>query len=70
MTPGNFRKWIVSGEDFDSSKLYWARDSKSEMQLRDVENLLTADCDMPYVYSRPEELGVKALLMEVLGTRE
>jgi hypothetical protein len=40
------------------------------MQLRDVKNLLTADCDMPYVYGRADELGVTTLLMEVLGSRE
>lgn len=67
---GDFQTWIVSREDLILSKLYWARDSKSEMQLRDVNNLLTADCDMQYVYSRAEDLGVTALLMEVLGSRE
>ena len=35
--------------------------------LCDVKNLLTADCDMPYVYSRADEFGVKALLIEALG---
>ena len=29
--------------------------------------LLMDDCDMPYVYSRANDLGVTALLMEVLG---
>ena len=67
---GDFETWIVSREDLILSKLYWARDSKSELQLRDVKNLLTVDCDMPYLYSRAEDLGVKALLMEVLQNRE
>ena len=62
---GDFETWIVSREDLILSKLYWARDSKSELQLRDVKNLLTDDCDMPYLHSRAEDLGVKALLMEV-----
>ena len=62
---GNFETWIVSREDLILSKLYWARDSKSELQLRDVKNLLTADCDRPYLYSRADELGVKELLVEV-----
>jgi hypothetical protein len=66
---GDFETWIVSREDLILSKLYWARDSKSELQLRDVKNLLTADCDMPYLYSRAEELGVKALLIEVLQSQ-
>lgn len=40
------------------------------MQLRDVKNLLTVDCDMSYLDSRAEELGVKELLMEGLGSHE
>ena len=67
---GDFETWIVSREDLILSKLYWARDSKSELQLRDVKNLLTADCDMSYLYSRGEQLGVKALLVEVLRSHE
>ena len=49
---GDFETWIVSREDLILSKLYCARDSKSELQLRDVKNLLMVDCDMPYLYSR------------------
>ena len=67
---GDFETWIVSREDLILSKLYWARDSKSELQLRDVKNLLTVDCDMPYLYSTAEDLGVKALLIEVLQSHE
>jgi len=67
---GDFETWIVSREDLILSKLYWARDSRSELQLRDVKNLLTVDCDMLYLYSRAEQLGVKALLMEVLPSHE
>ena len=67
---GDFETLIVSREDLILSKLYWARDSKSELQLRDVKNLLTADCDMPYLYSSAAELGVKSLLIEVLQKHE
>ena len=70
VTLADFQTWIVSREDLILSKLYWARDSKSEMQLRDVKNLLTDDCDMPYLDSRANDLGVKALLMEILGSHE
>ena len=63
---GDFETWIVTREDLILSKLYWARDSKSELQLRDVKNLLTVDCDVAYLYSGAEELGVSALLSEVL----
>ena len=67
---GDFDTWIVSREDLILSKLYWARDSKSELQLRDVKNLLMADCDMPYLNSGADELGVKELLAEVLRSHE
>jgi len=67
---GDFQTWIVSREDLILSKLYWARQSKSELQLRDVRNLLSSDCDMSYLHSRAELLGVKSLLLEVLDTRE
>lgn len=64
---GDFQTWIVTREDLILSKLYWARDSKSELQLRDVRNLLSSDCDMPYLFSRAENLGVKSLLEEIVG---
>lgn len=67
---GDFQTWIVSREDLILSKLYWARDSKSEMQLRDVKNLLDPGCDKLYLRSRAERLGVEELLVEVLDSRE
>jgi len=70
ITLGDFQTWIVTREDLILSKLYWARDSKSELQLRDVRNLLSSDCDMPYLFSRVENLGVKSLLEEIVGAHE
>jgi hypothetical protein len=70
ITLGDFQTWIVTREDLILSKLYWARNSKSELQLRDVRNLLSSDCDMPYLFSRAEDLGVKSLLEEVIGSHE
>ena len=61
---GDFKTWIVSREDLILSKLFWAKDSKSEMQLNDVHNLLSADCDMDYLRSRAKILGVEELLEE------
>jgi hypothetical protein len=59
---GDFKTWIVSREDLILSKLVWARDSKSEMQVRDVRNLLSTDCDLDYVRSRAKTLSVDELL--------
>ena len=53
---GDFETWIVSREDLVLSKLVWAKDSKSEMRLRDVRNLLSADYDMDYLRSRAKIL--------------
>lgn len=62
---GDFRTWIVSREDLILSKLYWAKDSRSETQLRDVRNLLASDCDADYLHSRAQTVGVAELLHEV-----
>src|SRR5580765_1323826 len=70
ITLGDFQTWIVSREDLILSKLYWARDSKSDLQLRDVRNLLASDCDRSYLHSRAENLGVKPLLDEILEAYE
>ena len=64
---GDFKTWIVSREDLILSKLFWAKDSKSEMQLGDVRNLLSTDCDMEYLTSRAKTLKVDALLEEIPG---
>jgi len=66
ITVGDFEVWIVSREDLILSKLYWARDSRSEMQLRDVRNLLAPECDMNYLRSRAAMLRLDTLLTEVL----
>ena len=63
----DFEVWIVSKEDLILSKLYWARDSRSETQLRDVRNLLASGYDGAYVERWARELGVGDLLRECAG---
>ena len=58
ITIGDFQTWIVSREDLILSKLLWGKDSKSEMQRRDVRNLLNPECDMTYLRNRAGFLGV------------
>jgi hypothetical protein len=67
---GDFQTWIVSREDLILSKLAWAKVSRSEMQLRDVRNLLAPECDADYLHSRAAGLGVDELLNEVLAADE
>ena len=66
----DFETWIVTREDLILSKLYWARNSRSELQFRDIKNLLSPECDMSYLYSRAESLGVKSLLEEIVDPHE
>jgi hypothetical protein len=67
---GDFQLSIVSREDLILSKLNWAKKSRSEMQLRDVRNLLSPDCDVVYLHSQAPKLGVEELLREVLASDE
>jgi predicted nucleotidyltransferase len=55
--------WIVSPEDLIVSKLFWAKDSLSEMQLRDVRNLRNSmrDLDDEYIRKHLDALGIGSL---------
>ena len=59
--------YFVSPEDLILSKLVWARESRSEMQLRDVQNLLAhvRDLDRCYLGRWADRLGVAELLREM-----
>ncbi|MDI6761176.1 MAG: nucleotidyltransferase [Candidatus Brocadiaceae bacterium] len=52
--------FLVSPEDLILSKLLWARDTDSEVQLRDVRNLLHSlkDLDRPYLQRQSLSLGL------------
>jgi hypothetical protein len=47
------------------SKLVWARDTGSEMQLRDVRTLIDESVDWPYLKDWAPKLGVAAKLDEL-----
>lgn len=59
--------WIVSKEDLILSKLWWAKDSRSEMQLNDVVNLLATEPDLNYLRKWSPVLGLDQLLQECLN---
>lgn len=65
---GGFRAWMASPEDLILSKLVWA-ESGSEMQMRDVRNLLAAvgELDHAYLDKWAENLGVSELLGKARG---
>ena len=60
------RTWIVSREDLILSKLVWSADSRSEMQLRDVRQLLAGSVDVDYIRLWAPRLGVATLLDELM----
>jgi hypothetical protein len=59
--------FVVAPEDLVISKLDWARDSRSEVQLADVRNLLRSapGLDRSYLTHWTERLGLGALYREV-----
>jgi hypothetical protein len=62
----DFKTFIVSKEDLIISKLSWAKNSHSEIQLGDVRNLLAAGYDDAYLRHWTRELGLDNLLNECL----
>lgn len=59
--------WIVSPEDLIISKLDWAKDSLSEMQLKDVKNLLLSlkNLDKEYISEWVQKLGLNHVYNKV-----
>ena len=62
---GAIRTWIVSREDLILSKLVWARDSGSDLQRRDIRQLLAGPVELDYLEHWAAVLGVSALLEEL-----
>jgi hypothetical protein len=64
---GDTSAWMVAPEDLLLSKLHWAKDSRSELQLRDARNLIAsvADLDWSYIEKWAADLCVSDLLCEV-----
>ncbi|MGH9928466.1 MAG: hypothetical protein ACREA9_04455, partial [Pyrinomonadaceae bacterium] len=70
ITLGDFQTWIVSREDLILSKLNWAKESHSELQLRDVRSLLESEVDVNYLRTHAKTLGVADSLNGVLPDNE
>lgn len=56
--------WTISKEDLILSKLLWAKDTKSEMQMRDVANIIRNGFDEDYVQSWVENLGLVEIMLD------
>lgn len=59
--------WFILAEDLILAKLQWAKDSHSEMQLKDVRNLLATvkDLDVPYIKRWGKKLDLSRIFNEV-----
>jgi len=66
VTFGGIRTWIVSCEDLILSKLFWTLDSNSELQRRDIQQLLAGAVDLDYIQQWAPKLGVTSLLNELM----
>jgi len=66
VTLAGVRTWIVSREDLILSKLVWALDTGSELQRRDIRQLLMGPVNLDYIRTWTPVLGVGALLDELL----
>ncbi len=64
ITIEDFATWIASKEDLIISKLWWAKDSHSELQLRDVRNLVSTGSDTDYIELWTKVLGIHNLWQE------
>jgi len=64
---GDVELWLVSREDLIVSKISWASDSRSEVQRRDVENLMTGPFDSLYVNHWLRQLGLETFAAEWLA---
>jgi hypothetical protein len=58
--------WFISAEDLIISKLIWAKESHSEMQLKDVKNLVetVGALDLEYVENWIQKLDLEQIYKE------
>ena len=62
--------WIITKEDLIISKLFWAKDSRSEKQLTDVRNLIQSGTKVDYLEEWTQKLGIDDLFEECRKERE
>jgi hypothetical protein len=60
---------IVSLEDLVISKIYWSKDSLSELQIRDVKNLIKKNYDKNYVEHWCKKLEIFSLYEKIISEK-
>ena len=58
---GDITFWVIGKEDLILSKLEWAKDSHSEMQFRDIRNLIESGADETFLMKMVGENGLKGV---------
>lgn len=58
ITIDNYNTYIVSKEDLIISKLIWAKESHSEVQIKDIKNLMSTGFDKSYLENWIQKLGL------------
>ena len=61
----DFQTSIICIEDLILSKLIWSRNTNSQMQVKDIKNLLTVDYDDDYLENWVKKLGLESWFNEV-----
>ncbi len=61
--------YVVAIDDLIISKLFWAKDSLSEIQIKDIVNLMKVDFDLEYVKKWCVQLNLEDILRRVLNER-
>lgn len=56
---GGVECWVISKDDLILSKLDWARDSHSELQFRDIRNLIESGVDETFIAEAIAEQGLQ-----------
>lgn len=64
-TVAGFEFWTLTREDLILAKLNWAKDSHSEMQIRDIANLTRSEYDSDYVSGWIDRLALREIWSEV-----
>lgn len=59
--------WTITKEDLILPKLNWAKDSYSEMQIKDIDNLTLENYDLEYVQAWIEKLELEEIWQRVLA---
>jgi hypothetical protein len=57
--------WVTTKEDLIIAKLNWARDSFSELQIRDIANLTMSEYNSAYVSDWIDKLGLNEIWAKV-----